>query len=130
MVLVDFHTHSATCNNSKIIAVKSLDVAKENQIGQSGLYTIGLHPWESDRLNLQDFIEIIQAYLRLDSIIGLGEVGLDKLRGGSLEIQREILIKQISLAYKVQKPVVVHCVKAWNELLEIKKTFSDDIPWA
>ncbi|MDD2195655.1 MAG: TatD family hydrolase [Bacteroidales bacterium] len=130
MLLVDFHTHSATSNNSKIIAVKNLDLEKVNQPESHGYYTIGLHPWESNRLNLQDFIGKIQRCMELDSVIGLGEIGLDKLKGASMEIQKEILVQQVSLAYKMQKPIIIHCVKAWDELLEVRKSFSDQIPWA
>ncbi len=130
MPLVNFHNHLQTSHSNKLIAIKCLDIEESFNPELNGLYTIGLHPWKTNIIDVKTKIELIKAFFENESIIGLGEVGLDKLRGASIEIQKKILIKQVELAYDYNKPIIIHCVKAWDELLEVKKGFSNKIPWA
>jgi TatD DNase family protein len=130
MPLVNFHTHSQSKNTSNLIAVQSLEVGERDMLKPGGLYTIGLHPWSTVGVELNSQIELVESLITDNSIIGLGEIGLDKLRGASLEIQKKYLETQVELAYSINKPIIVHCVKAWDELLEIKRAYSNEIPWA
>ena len=56
----------------------------------------------------------------------IGEAGLDKFVSTSLFLQRELFVRQAELAAAHRLPVIVHCVKAWDELLSARK----DIPAA
>lgn len=40
-----------------------------------------------------------------------------------------MLIRQILLSESVGKPLVIHCVKAFNELIELKKRYRPQMPW-
>ncbi len=51
----------------------------------------------------------------------IGECGLDKTIATPWEIQQEIFKAHIDWANKLQKPLVVHCVKAYDELLKFHK---------
>jgi TatD DNase family protein len=61
--------------------------------------------------------------------VAIGEAGLDKLIGSSFEIQRKTFIEQALLAEELKLPLIIHCVKAWNELREIKRKLKPNIPW-
>lgn len=52
--------------------------------------------------------------------LAIGEAGLDKLASADILLQKEVLIRQILLSESVGKPLVIHCVKAFNELIELK----------
>ncbi len=58
----------------------------------------------------------------------MGECGLDKRIETSLDIQTEVFEKQLLLAIKYQKPVVLHCVSAYQEVIEIKKRLKIEVP--
>ncbi len=58
----------------------------------------------------------------------VGECGLDKRIETSIEIQKKILIPQLLLAEKYKKPVILHCVAAYQEIIEIKKELKLTIP--
>jgi len=64
------------------------------------------------------------------NVIAVGEIGLDKVRGASIDKQIEIFEKQVQIAEKLQKPVVIHCVRAWAELIESRKRLKPTTPWA
>lgn len=130
MPLVDFHTHSKASSNSAKLSIECLNLDQPIHIEKRGYYTIGIHPWQTKVSNLNEYFYTIHNILQNPQVIGLGEVGLDKLRGADIETQKKILKKQVSLGYEISKPIIIHCVKAWNDLIETKKSFSTSFPWA
>ena len=55
------------------------------------------------------------------SCLALGECGLDKKVQTPLDLQQEVFERQLTLAEKYKKPVIIHCVAAFQELIAIKK---------
>ena len=55
-----------------------------------------------------------------EKVIMIGECGLDKVWGPTLDIQEASFRRHIELSEKHQKPLIIHCVKAYNEIIAIK----------
>ena len=51
----------------------------------------------------------------------IGECGMDKYLSIDLSKQKELFLQQALLAYEMDKPLVIHCVKAWDVLYECAK---------
>lgn len=84
--------------------------------------TIGIHPSEVKNSNLN----IIEKYVNHPKIVGIGEIGLDYHYGKEdKELQKEIFVKQIEIARKNNKPVVIHSRDAAEDTLNIIKENSD-----
>lgn len=115
----DFHTHNLTdVPTPRAIASYSLPQITSRPYGQ--YYTVGLHPWHTERLDAYRAVEQnLSTYLADEYCLALGEVGLDRLRGASLGVQTELLALQLHLCARLHKPVVIHCVRAWSELLNV-----------
>ncbi|WP_317048231.1 TatD family hydrolase [Flavobacterium arcticum] len=64
----------------------------------------------------------------MDNCLALGECGLDKRIEISLEIQEAIFEKQLLLAKKYNKPVILHIVAAFQELIAIKNKIQPNVP--
>jgi TatD DNase family protein len=62
-------------------------------------------------------------------IVAIGETGLDKLKGPSLDVQIPVFKKHIALSESLGKPIIIHCVKAWEELIKVKKETKPTQPW-
>src|SRR5690606_5434719 len=58
----------------------------------------------------------------------LGECGLDKRIKTSIDVQKKMLIPQLLLAEKYKKPVILHCVAAYQEIIRIKKELKLTVP--
>src|SRR3989338_2481386 len=101
---------------------KSLELSKKYKIIKSSL---GLYPLYAIKLKekeLQNEIDFIEG--NKDKIIAIGEIGLDKSEENcNLEKQVEVFNKVLSLAEKINKPVIVHSRKAEKECIEILETF-------
>jgi TatD DNase family protein len=143
----DIHTHQPT-EYPGDIAVVSVDVRRESVrkgiffnrrlpddrksaddlIQPSNYYSIGVHPWHVDAKSM----EYVYEYASLPAIVAIGETGLDKLSAKDeygFRLQQELFSAHAALSEEVQKPLIIHCVKAWEELLYIRKTIQPAIPW-
>ncbi|MBM3185777.1 MAG: TatD family hydrolase [Bacteroidetes bacterium] len=116
--LINIHSHSFDENNLTIFQ------------GEIGLlnkwFSLGIHPCDADSPEpLKNFLN----QLNLPNCLALGEIGLDKLKGPHLKTQIQVFEKQIELSEKLNLPVIIHCVKAWNELKIIKRQLKPTQPW-
>jgi TatD DNase family protein len=91
-------------------------------------YSIGIHPLYIDENRLESDFEIVDEKLALPECLALGECGLDKRAETPFDIQVTLFEKQLAFAEKHQKPVVIHCVAAFQELIEIKKRMKISVP--
>lgn len=86
---------------------------------------IGIHPNEIEDMNDKS-LEFIEANLSNDKIVGIGEIGLDYHYGKEYaNKQKEYFIKQLNLARKYNKPVVIHSRDAALDTFEIIKKYTD-----
>jgi TatD DNase family protein len=100
----------------------------EHFIGENESVSVGIHPWSVSEDLFFEQLEILE-YLAGDSRVkAIGEIGLDKLKGPDLKLQEDVFLKQIRVAEAVKKPIIVHCVKSFNELIAIKKVVRPKVP--
>ena len=91
-------------------------------------YSIGIHPWYIDENRLESDLEIIKEKLKLNECLALGECGLDKRIEIPLELQISIFKKQLEIVKQTNKPIVLHCVAAYDEVITIKKEMKIENP--
>jgi TatD DNase family protein len=91
-------------------------------------YSIGIHPWYIVEERLESDLEIIERQLQESNCLALGECGLDKRIEIPMELQQLVFEKQLFLAEKYQKPVVIHCVAAFQEVIATKKKMKITVP--
>lgn len=115
----DCHTYSSVLEKEvrSIINYKS----GENLLTDS-YYSIGIHPWQAatDDFEMSSF-ETVAQYGNDKNIVAIGECGLDKLHD-NFTLQKQVFIRHVALANQVNKPLIVHCVKAHSDMLSILDT--------
>ncbi|MDH5610548.1 MAG: TatD family hydrolase [Cyclobacteriaceae bacterium] len=124
---LDFHTHRMRhADRADVMEIVSVHPGKGHP---HQYFTIGYHPW---------WIEVPIAPAQHDTLVerladpeclALGEVGLDNLKGPTLNRQMEILRSQLPLAVVTGKPVIIHCVRAFDQLVRVKREFPDIRHW-
>ena len=125
MKFYNLHTHKFTNNPDVFELVNQYPWEFDESIPY---YSIGIHPWYIDETRLQNDLQIIEEKLQLKECLALGECGLDKRIEVPMALQIEVFEKQIALAEKHQKPLVLHLVAAFDELIEIKKRLKISVP--
>ena len=125
MQLYNLHTHKFTNNPSIFELVNQYPWEFDATIPQ---YSIGIHPWYIKEERLESDLIIIEKKLQINECKALGECGLDKRIEVPMELQIKVFEKQIALAELYKKPMVLHLVSAFDELIEIKKRLKISIP--
>ena len=125
MKLFNLHTHKFTNNPNVLELVNQYPWAFDAAVPQ---YSIGIHPWHIDINRLESDLKTIAQKLPLKECLALGECGLDKRIEIPMALQMEVFEKQIALAEQYQKPLVLHLVAAFDELIAIKKRLKISVP--
>jgi TatD DNase family protein len=123
-LFINIHTHKT---NEKDIFILNVPT---NSIWHNWKYiSYGIHPWDIEKNDIESQLEKIKKLCSEKKIVALGEVGLDSAIQTSLEIQKDIFIKQLEIAKQFKLPVIIHCVRAWADLLSIRKSGNYNNPW-
>ncbi|MDR3403092.1 MAG: TatD family hydrolase [Chthoniobacter sp.] len=86
------------------------------------LPSFGLHPWYV-AARTPHWLEKLRAHLESHPHAGVGEIGLDRwIEGHDAELQREVFLPQLALATELNRPVTIHCLRAWGALDELLRT--------
>ena len=127
-MFVDIHTH---LDNQSVIKIVEGDEVRI-------LETAGVHPWDVN--NLSQISQISQNWTTkgfgllkqtdlADLVWGIGEVGLDKVHKDTFEKQVEVFEEMIRLSESYRKPMIIHCVRAYSEIIEMRKKTKATMPW-
>lgn len=92
-------------------------------------FSLGIHPWFIERQDWQLALQTLAAVCRNSNLLAVGECGLDKCIATPIELQIEVFTRQIELAEHLGKPLIIHCVKAFNELIQLKKSRKAESVW-
>ena len=85
--------------------------------------TLGYHPSEVNTVTDDELLEL-ENLLKLDKVVGLGEIGLDYYYGkDNKNEQIELFRKQLVIAEKLDIPVVIHSRDAVEDTINILKEF-------
>lgn len=134
MDFYDIHSHDAPVPTDEgeqshpyILNVYPLGFEDAKDSLLSCYFSCGVHPWYSENATPQlNFLEEIAGDSR---ILAIGEAGFDRLKGPSMEVQHYAFERQVELSERLRKPLIIHCVKAWDELLSSYKKCRPTQPW-
>jgi len=108
----DFHTHKKFSAAAALYSVTEMDGRR--------FCSLEKHPWNlTDKFDFEPDVFAEE----LAPFDALGEIGLDRLRGADMTIQTGFLKKVLPIAQEMNKPVVFHIVRAWEEFFSIIKPY-------
>lgn len=125
MDFFNLHTHNYTGSSGIVELVNQYPAEFDAAIPT---YSIGIHPWKIIEGNVDSELKIIESKLPLENCLAIGECGLDKRIEVPFDLQLEVFEKQLLLAEKYRKPVVIHCVAAFQETITLKKKLGISVP--
>ncbi|MDP2089047.1 MAG: TatD family hydrolase [Flavobacteriaceae bacterium] len=125
MKYVDTHTHQIN-TSEEVISIKNH--FPQEPISTNSFFSIGIHPWHLDSNTYEAELKIIENHLKNNACIAIGECGMDRAIKSDFQFQKNVFKLQLKLAEKFKKPVIVHCVKAYHDLIEIIRKENITIP--
>ena len=123
-MFINIHKHKNKVQENEI-TILNLNYTDNSSFEPSNqiLLSTGIHPWDIKNS------KSIKYNLNTDKLFAIGEIGLDKSINTPISLQKEVFINQIKIANKNNLPVILHCVKAVQEIIEIKKEYAQDKVW-
>ena len=122
---INLHTHQFLNLSDVIAVVNQYPWEFNNSIPN---YSIGIHPWYIDENRLELDLNTISEKLQLSDCLALGECGLDKRIETPMELQTVVFKRQLELVKQTDKPIILHCVAAFDEVIAIKKELKVENP--
>lgn len=128
---VNIHTHSSQItDNDEIIEVKSINIEDGIGIDASRLCSVAIHPWSvKNSFDNNSYIAFLENNAIKDNVIAIGETGLDRLYHETFSIQKDWLLKHIEISEKYCKPMILHVVRSFPEIISIRKQTKAKMPW-
>jgi len=93
-----------------------------------GYYAAGLHPWYINAATWQNEMETLKTISPLKNILAIGECGLDKVCKTDFALQQQVFIAQLLWANEINKPLIIHCVRTHEALLQLLKKYHNKVP--
>jgi len=83
--------------------------------------SIGLHPWHIDEMTIEECEEKLLQLVSLDNVFAIGETGIDRSIETDLKKQYSFFEAQLTIAETINKPVIVHAVKSYSDMIPYLK---------
>jgi TatD DNase family protein len=128
MNYIDIHTHTYY-HDPEVTLVLNLFPGEKDKLELPALFSVGLHPWHVNELDWEKQVELVGTSARNKKVVAVGEAGLDKTVDNSYEIQQLAFQAQLAAAESLQKPLILHCVRSYSELLAFRKKSDLSLPW-
>ena len=122
---LDIHTHHEAPQPLGIVSA-SFNSFKPLE-GQ--FYSLGIHPWDSGQLPSAAEWAEFENLAALPCVVAIGECGIDKLKGGPMFKQLLVMNRQIEISEKLQKPLIIHDVKAHDIIVGLKRDLRPSQNW-
>ncbi len=120
MKVSDIHTHNPEATDAVI------NLEPGWSLRPDALYSVGWHPWWPLPADMQ----WIETTARDPRVVIIGECGIDKRRGnGTLDRQLALTRLHAELAESLKKPLLLHIVGAWNEIIAMRRQMAPAQPW-
>ena len=122
MVLIDIHTHNSESDpETAILNCPPYDTGRR--------FSAGIHPCEITS-DWKERLHKIEELLCSHNGVAVGECGIDKLKSmADIHLQKEVFLAHALLAERVHLPLIIHCVKAYDEILAIRKECRPTQAW-
>ena len=118
----DIHTHVAG-GPGTILSVPADEVGglvadnDDLDMAMRQCYSLQLHPWHVTEARIAAFTEAAMRLRDDVQFVAVGECGLDGCCQTPEALQHVAFRQALAVAGSLHKPVIVHCVKRWEEML-------------
>ena len=113
MELFDFHHHS-----QQKLGIYNLNLYEN---ATNSYFSAGIHPKDASFEQEKQLLDWLNNVSNNKNCIAIGECGLDSLVPNLNNIQEYFFEKQISLANDLKKPLILHCVRKFSEVIGFQK---------
>lgn len=116
----DIHSHD---RSQALTGHTVVNIIPGDPMLPGGTYSVGIHPWDTDTPVSLGTLRSLVTIAHDSRVAAIGEAGFDRMRGGDIATQTAVFRLQARLAARLGKPLIIHCVRAYDLLLAEAKRF-------
>ena len=124
---INVHTHLAQDDN--VISIQHVHAGELDKEPTKGLFSVGFHPWYIQESSWKEKLEKMRTEVKHPAVLAIGESGLDKVCETPFSLQMDVFTAMIELSESVQKPLIIHCVRAFQEVIALRKKVQPKQDW-
>ena len=125
---INIHSHGKYNKHNDISLINlGLDSINES-MELPPFFSLGIHPKCINRSTPED-LQRLKSFASHPGFLAIGECGLDKINGPHFDLQLEIFKAHIQLSETLSKPLIIHCVRAYGELIKLRKDIKPNQAW-
>ena len=110
--MYNIHNHIADYPDKNVLDIGT----DEKEADNAPLFSTGIHPKLIDN-SFEEKFKIVSHLASLPNCAAIGECGIDVFSSATVAGQKEAFIKHLNLAQQYNKPVIIHCVRAYSEII-------------
>jgi len=127
---IDIHTHLYRVERETVTVLNIFPGEGFAAFTGRNFYSVGLHPWHiKTPEEKNEWLLQVEDAVDFDHVIFIGECGLDKKVENDFNEQLRIFEAQAFMSEEVNKPLIIHCVKAYNEIIQMHEKLHPQMPW-
>ncbi|HPB04954.1 MAG TPA: TatD family hydrolase [Prolixibacteraceae bacterium] len=116
---VDIHTHHVNIEWEQL-AIHNY-VLPLNEIPSAQYFSAGWHPWHLNGFSADECKSEFKRLASYKNFVAVGECGLDRKKGNNWDEQILAFETQLEIAKEYKKPLILHAVKSYSDLLQLLK---------
>ena len=122
---INIHSHRKAANEHEWSLRNAFHMLDPEEISEVDYaVSVGLHPWMADD-HWKEELKNIERLLILPNVIAIGEAGIDRAIKTPVAQQIEAFEAQLKLAVSFKKPMIVHAVRSYSDLIPICKKYNE-----
>ena len=120
----DAHAHGVPDGHDAVFRLWNIR-EPSSPVPENTFFSAGIHPWDAGKYELAAFSPLFDS----PRCLAIGECGLDRTSDAPLPLQMKVFEAQVAEAGRRGKPLVIHCVRCFPELLRVKASADVETPW-
>lgn len=124
LIFPNLHTHIPQPDNPWQI----MNVHEKPEALLPAVCSIGLHPWYLDEKTWKESFSQVKQLALQPEVLAIGECGLDTLCPTPFALQQKVFTEQVLLANTLNKPLIIHCVRAHAAVVQILQDLQVSVP--
>jgi TatD DNase family protein len=125
---VNIHGHRQANNIQEWVMMNLMASEYPPDDIENGYYSVGFHPYNVGKVEEEETLNKVRLATENLNVFAIGEIGLDKSIEAPLETQMRIFEKQVDIAEFSDMPIILHVVKAFNEMIEFMNAHKPSVP--
>lgn len=128
LIYINIHGHRPANNIREWVLTNMFAQDYPPEDFEFGKFSIGLHPYHVGHVDEEEALMKVRLATENLNVCAIGEIGLDKSIDTPLNVQMGFFESQVEIAEFADLPVILHVVKAFNEMIGFMKSNKPVVP--